>query len=234
MKSVVWWSIGLLCGLGLMAIGLFGTVGSDIVLCGSERMQPGQICESTQYGQKSSKSYEEKLQESIDADRAFQNGGRWVTFGIGAGIAAACGWRLTVAIRRRVRQGSGGAGVPGQQVGFGTPPGVAPQGEFSSQGVPVGQDYPQQQGFQQPGFQQQPGFAPREEFAPQGRNFSQQPGFQQQGFAPQGEFPQQGVSAQQDFPPQPGFQQQPGFAPPQGFQQSPPPAYQPPQGPYQQ
>jgi hypothetical protein len=155
-KSVVWWSIGLLFGLGLVALGLFGSGDPNSkVLCGSEEMQPGQTCDRTQYGQTTSETYEEKRQETIDSANTFNGGGRWVTFGIGAGIAGLCGWRLVVAIRRRA-----GQAVPGQQVGFGPPQGYAPQG------FPARQDFPQQ-----PGFQQQPGFAP-----PQG--------FQQQGFTP--------------------------------------------------
>ncbi|MFI5610662.1 hypothetical protein [Amycolatopsis sp. NPDC051903] len=157
MKSVVWWSVGLLFGLGLLALGLFGSGGSTKVLCGTEEMQPGQTCEKTQYGLTSSETYEEKLQESIDDGKSFEGGGRWVTFGIGAGIAAACGWRLVVAIRRRANQGSGSVAqtVPGQQPGFAPPPG------FPQQGFPVRQDFQQQPGFpQQPGFQQQSGFQP--------------------------------------------------------------------------
>ncbi|WP_329064839.1 hypothetical protein [Amycolatopsis sp. NBC_01480] len=158
MKSVIWWSIGLLCGLGLMAIGLFGTMsGTDIVLCGSEHMQPGETCETTSYGQKSSETYEEKLQESKDDKANFEGGGRWVTFGIGAGIGALCGWRLVVAIRRRAKQGSGPAAqavAPGQQPGFAVAPG------YPQQGYPAAQNYQpgyQQQGFPPPqGFQQAP------------------------------------------------------------------------------
>ncbi|SEP45910.1 hypothetical protein [Amycolatopsis saalfeldensis] len=185
MKSVIWWSIGLLFGLGLMAIGLFGTMSdSDIVLCGSETMQPGETCETTTYGQKSSETYEEKLQESKDDKASFEGGGRWVTFGIGAGIGALCGWRLVVAIRRKARQGSGtaaaavefgqGSGAvgptvaPGQQPGFGPPPGYPQQ---------FPQQFPQQQGYpaaqnHQPGYQQQ-GFPP-----PQGFQQPPPPGYQ--------------------------------------------------------
>ncbi len=159
MKSVFWWSVGLLFGLGLMAIGVFGTGSSGKVLCGNDEMQPGQTCERTQYGQKSSETYEEKRQESIDAAKTFEGGGRWVTFGIGAGIAGLCGWRLVVAIRRRAGQGSGPVAqtVPGQQTGFAPAPGFAPQQQFSPQGFPVRQDFPRQQ---QSGYPQQPGYPP--------------------------------------------------------------------------
>ncbi|WP_284747189.1 hypothetical protein [Amycolatopsis sp. RTGN1] len=161
MKSVVWWSIGLLFGLGLVALGLFGSgEPSAKVLCGSEEMRPGQTCDRTQYGQTTSETYEEKRQDSIDTANTFKNGGRWVTFGIGAGIGALCGWRLTVAIRRRAGQGSGPVvqAVPAQQPGFAPPPGYAPQG------------FQQQQGF----AQQQPGFPP-----PQGYRQPPPPGYQQ-------------------------------------------------------
>ncbi|GLY41997.1 hypothetical protein Amsp01_080200 [Amycolatopsis sp. NBRC 101858] len=108
------------------------------MLCGSEEMRPGQTCDRTQYGQTTSETYEQKRQDSIDTANTFKNGGRWVTFGIGAGIGALCGWRLVVAVRRR-------AG-PAQQPGFAPPPGYAPQG------------FPQQQpGFAPPqGFRQPP------------------------------------------------------------------------------
>jgi hypothetical protein len=193
-KSVVWWSIGLLFGLGLVALGLFGTGDPNSkVLCGSDEMRPGQTCDRTQYGLTTSETYEEKRQEAIDSANSFNGGGRWVTFGIGAGIAGLCGWRLVVAIRRRARQA-----VPGQQVGFGPPQGAGPVAQtvpgqqagfapppgYAPQGYPVRQDFPQQ-----PGYQQQPGFAP-----PQG--FGQQPGFA----------PPQGV---QQAPP-------PGYQPPRG------------------
>ena len=167
MRSVVWWSIGLLFGLSLVSLGLFGTGDPNSkVLCGGEEMRPGQTCERTSYGQKSSETYEEKRQESIDSANTFNNGGRWVTFGIGAGIGALCGWRLVIAIRRRAGQGSGPVARPvlaQQQPGFAPPPGYAPQG------------YPQQPGFpHQPGFpQQQPGFPP-----PQGFQQPPPPGYQ--------------------------------------------------------
>jgi hypothetical protein len=162
-KSVVWWSIGLLFGLGLVALGLFGSGDpSSKVLCGSDEMRPGQTCDRTQYGQTTSETYEEKRQEAIDSANTFNGGGRWVTFGIGAGIAGLCGWRLVVAIRRRA-----GQDVPGQQVGFGPPPGYPPPG------FPVRQDFPQQPGYQQQGFQQQPGYAP-----PQGFQQAPPPGHQ--------------------------------------------------------
>ncbi|MEA5362686.1 hypothetical protein VA596_24335 [Amycolatopsis sp., V23-08] len=261
MKSVVWWSIGLLFGLSLVALGLFGSgEPSAKVLCGSEEMRPGQTCDRTQYGLTTTETYEEKRQESLDSADTFKNGGRWVTFGIGTGVAGLCGWRLVVAIRRR-ESGSVVQGVPGQQVGFGSPhgsgavaqtvpgqqAGFAPQPGYAPQGFPVRQDFPQQ-----PEFQQQPGFTP-----PQGSR--QQPGFtpalgsqQQPEFAPAhgpqqqpGSAPPQGSEQQPGFTPpqgsqqQPGFapaqgSQQPGFAPPHGVQQAPPPGYQSPRGPYHQ
>ncbi|MEU8633723.1 hypothetical protein AB0C38_16245 [Amycolatopsis sp. NPDC048633] len=174
MKSVVWWSIGLLFGLSLVALGLFGSgEPSGKVLCGSEEMRPGQTCDRTQYGQTTSETYEEKRQESIDSASTFKNGGRWVTFGIGAGIGALCGWRLVVAIRRRAGQGSGpvAQAVPAaQQPGFAPPPGYPVQ-----QGFPQQPGYQQQAGFQQqqPGYQQQPGFPP-----PQGFQQPPPPGYQ--------------------------------------------------------
>lgn len=208
MRSVVWWSIGLLCGLGFMALGLFGSgEPSDTVLCGSEKMQPGQTCDTTQYGQTSSETYEEKRQEAIDDAADFKGGGRWVTFGIGTAIAGACGWRLVIAIRRRARQGA--APVAAAQALPGPQPGFAPHG------FPAGQD------FQQPGFQQQSGV--------QQAGFQPQPGFEQQpGFQPQPGAQQAGFQPQPGFEQQPAFrQQQPGFPPPQGFQQAPPPGYGP-------
>ena len=154
MKSVVWWSIGLLFGLGMVALGLFGSgEPSAKVLCGSEEMRPGQTCDRTQYGQTTSETYEEKRQDSIDTANTFKNGGRWVTFGIGAGIGALCGWRLVVAIRRRA-----GQAVPGQQVGFGSPQGYAPQGFQQQPGFPQQQPgFPPPQGFRQP---PPPGYQP--------------------------------------------------------------------------
>ncbi|WP_410641559.1 hypothetical protein [Amycolatopsis sp. lyj-346] len=193
MKSVVWWSVGLLFGLGLMALGLFGSgdPGSK-VLCGSEEMRPGQTCDKTRYGQTSSETYEEKRQEAIDDAASFNGGGRWVTFGIGTVIAGACGWRLVVAIRRRAGRGSGPAArtVQGQQAGFAPMPGHPPQGFPQQPGFPQEQGYQQQPGFpQQQGYQQQPGF-------PQQQGYQQQPGFQQQGFPPPQGFQQ---------PPPPGY-----------------------------
>lgn len=165
MKSVVWWSIGLLFGLGLVALGLFGSgEPSSTVLCGSEEMRPGETCDRTQYGQTTSETYEEKRQDSIDSANTFKSGGRWVTFGIGAGIAGLCGWRLVVAVRRRAGQGSGpvAQAVPGPQAAFAPPPGYPPQG------FPVRHDFPQQ-----PAHQQQPGYAP-----PQGFHQAPPPGYQ--------------------------------------------------------
>jgi hypothetical protein len=158
-KSVVWWSIGLLFGLGLMALGLFGTGNSGKVLCGSEEMRPGQTCDRTQYGQTTSETYEEKHQEAIDDAKTFQGGGRWVTFGIGAGIAGLCGWRLVVAVRRRAGHGSGpvAQAVPGQQAGIAAPPGYAPQGFPQQPGYQQQQGFPPPQGFQQP---PPPGYQP--------------------------------------------------------------------------
>ncbi|MEU4672381.1 hypothetical protein AB0F91_31490 [Amycolatopsis sp. NPDC023774] len=163
MKSVVWWSVGLLFGLGLMALGLFGTGSSGKVLCGSDEMRPGQTCERTQYGVTSSETYEEKLQESIEDEKTFEGGGRWVAFGIGAGIAAACGWRLVVAIRRRASQGAGPVPQPwpGQQPGFAPPPGYPP-----APAVP--QSPPQ-------GYRPQPGFPPPQGFPPAPPQGYQQP-----------------------------------------------------------
>lgn len=168
-----------------MALGLFGSgEPSDKVLCGSEEMRPGQTCDRTQYGQTTSETYEEKRQESIDAAATFKGGGRWVAFGIGAGIAGLCGWRLVVAIRRKAGRGPGPVvgTVSGQQPGFAPQPG-----------------YPQQPGFQQQGFQQQPGFPPQ--------GFQQQPGLPPQGFQQQ-----QGFPPPQGFPqsPPPGYQPPPG------------------------
>jgi hypothetical protein len=159
-KSVVWWSIGLLFGLSLVSLGLFGSGDPNSkVLCGSEEMRPGQTCERTQYGQTSTETYEEKRQESIDSANTFKNGGRWVTVGIGAGIGALCGWRLVVAVRRRARQGSGPVAqpVPAQQPGFAPPPGYAPPGHPQQPGVQHQPGFPQQQGFPPPqGFPQAP------------------------------------------------------------------------------
>ncbi|QWF83615.1 hypothetical protein [Amycolatopsis sp. CA-230715] len=135
MKSVVWWSVGLLIGLALMALGAFGTVGNGGVLCGSEAMRPGTYCETTSYGTKSRKSYEEKRQEAIDDANAFQSGGRWITLGIGAVVAAGCGWRLVVAIRRRGRNRGSDAVTqqlpPGGHPGFAQPPGFPPPQGFA-------------------------------------------------------------------------------------------------------
>ncbi|MEW2499732.1 hypothetical protein AB0878_04515 [Amycolatopsis sp. NPDC047767] len=169
MKSVVWWSIGLLFGLGLVALGLFGSgEPSTKVVCGGAEMRPGETCETTQYGLKSSKTYEEKLQESVDSAKSFEGGGRWVTFGIGAGIAALCGWRLVVAVRRRAGRGSGPVSEPGHQPGFAPPPGFPPAPVFP-------QGYQQQPGFhQQSEYHQQPGFA-----SPQGFQQPPPPGYQQ-------------------------------------------------------
>lgn len=177
MKSVIAWSIGLLFGLGLMALGLFGTADptGGKVLCGSEEMRPGETCEKTQYGQKSTETYEEKRQEAIDDAKSFEGGGRWVTFGIGTVIAAGSGWRLVVAVRRRAKRGS----APAAQTapGFGPQPGLQPQGYPVQQNFQPQQGFAPQQGFPapQPGFpQQQPGFAP-----PQQPGYPQSGGFQQ-------------------------------------------------------
>ena len=161
MKSVVWWSVGLLFGLGLMALGLFGSGGSGKVLCGGEEMRPGQTCAKTRYGQTTSETYEEKRQQALDDAATFKGGGRWVTFGIGTVLAGACGWRLIVAIRRRAGQGSGPVAptVPGQQPGFVPPPGFPAQQHFPQQpGFPQQQGFPPPQGFQQP---PPPGYGPR-------------------------------------------------------------------------
>lgn len=159
MKSVVWWSIGLLFGLGLVALGLFGSgEPSSKVLCGSEEMRPGQTCDRTQYGQTTSETYEEKRQAAIDDAATFKGGGRWVTFGIGAGIAGLCGWRLVVALRRRGAVPATPGFAPPQ--GFPQPPGYPQQQGFPQPPAP---GYPQQQGFQQappPGYPQQQGFSP--------------------------------------------------------------------------
>jgi hypothetical protein len=174
MKSVIWWSIGLLFGLAMVALNLFyKSTGDDIVLCGSERMQPGETCETTTYGQKSSETYEEKLQKSKDDQASYDAGGKWVQLGVEAGISALCGWRLVVAVRRRARQGSGAVAqtvTPGQQPGFAPPPGYPPQQQFPPQGYPVAQNY-------QPGYQQQPGF--QQGFPPpQGFQQPPPPGYQ--------------------------------------------------------
>ncbi|WP_326836442.1 hypothetical protein VSH64_16275 [Amycolatopsis rhabdoformis] len=177
MKSVVWWSIGALFGLALMALGLFGSgSASGTVLCGSEHMKPGDTCERTQYGLTATETYEEKLQESVADAKTFEGGGRWVTFGIGTAIAGACGWRLVVAIRRRANRGSG-AGV--------APVGPGEQSAFAPQGFPAGQNFQQQPGMQQ-GFPHQPGFQQQEFPPPQGFQQPPPPGYQQ----PQGPYQQ--------------------------------------------
>ncbi|MFJ7216606.1 hypothetical protein [Amycolatopsis sp. NPDC098790] len=186
MKSVVWWSVGLLFGLGFMALGLFGSgEPSGKVLCGSEEMRPGQTCDRTQYGQTTSETYEEKRQEAIDDAATFKGGGRWVTFGIGTAIAAACGWRLVVAVRRRSGAGSVAQAVPGQQPGFGPPPGYPAQDHpvqtypaqaFSAQSSPV-QGYPPHGHPAQQDLRQQPGFAPAQGFPPP-QGVQQPPGYQ--------------------------------------------------------
>ncbi|WP_326835603.1 hypothetical protein VSH64_11845 [Amycolatopsis rhabdoformis] len=225
MKSVIWWSIAVLFGLGLVANGLFYTPSPDgKVVCGSEEMRPGDTCERTQYGVTSTETYDEKLRDSIDNAKSFNGGGRWVSVGIGTGIAGLAGWRLVVALRRRARLGSGpvNQGAAGHQAGFAPPPGFAPQDQFSAPGqVNPAQVNPAQ-------------FNPQQFNAAQSDPAAFTP---PAPFDPQGQFPPQAAPVWQDSPQQPGFQpqaaypqQQPGFPQQQGF---PPPGYQPPSGPYQ-
>ncbi|UKD59109.1 hypothetical protein L3Q65_21070 [Amycolatopsis sp. FU40] len=175
MKSVIGWSIGLLLGLGLIAIGAFYTPSGPVrVLCGIEDMSPGTYCETTTYGQKSRQSYEEKLREATDTRNSLTPGSRWVTIGIGAVFAIPCGWRLVIAIRRKAKGGSGPAAqaLPDQQ----PHPGFPPTPEYPQQpGFPPQQQVWQQPGFPpQHGFQQQPGHQP-----PQAGYRPPQPGHQQ-------------------------------------------------------
>ncbi|WP_051124841.1 hypothetical protein [Amycolatopsis benzoatilytica] len=211
MKSVIWWSIGLLFGLGLVAIGLFSTgdTTGGKVLCGGEEMRPGTYCEETSYGQKSQHTYEEKLQDQIDSAKSFNNGGNWITAGVGGVIAAGCGWRLVVAIRRVRRRGTAstesGEQMPIGQGTGGQPPSGFPAWSAAQQpGFQPGQGsqrsgYPQTATFP-PGYPQAPGFPPP--------THPQTPGFQQQGYPPD--------YAQPATPPPPGFPQQPGHLPQAG------------------
>ena len=233
MKSVVWWSIGLLFGTGDP---------HSKVLCGSEEMRPGQTCDRTQYGLTATETYEEKRQEAIDSANSFNGGGRWVTFGIGAGIAALCGWRLAIAIRRRasgarpvtpgrartagglrpaarIRPGCrarartadrlrSAAGIrPGCRARARTADQLRPAAGIRAAGIPAA-GVPVRQDFPQ-----QPEFAPAQ-------GTQEQPGFapeqraqEQPGFAPPHGVPQQAALQQPGFAPAQGAHPQSGFAP---------------------
>lgn len=179
MKPIIWWSIGIVVGLGFVVGALFGAVlpkPPAEVKCGSEVMTPANVCEEDDHGSKHTYSYDEM--KSKNATDTVVGGWIGIAWGVGLGTLSVV--KLTKAVRRR-RAGGGVpamAGAP-QQWSQPVPPQYPPQ-QYPPQQHPPQQYPPQQYPPQQyPPQQQQP---QQEYYPPQ----QQQPYQPPQNFGPQG------------------------------------------------
>jgi hypothetical protein len=212
------WIICVVVGLALLGLGSGVGVNDGRVMCGSEEMSPGDVCEETRRGvSMGTRTYEEMKADAEAGQQTFDSWGRWALLGGGLALTVLGAFGI---VRLRRERASGGAaqgspqvaapGYPPAQPQSGFPP-AQPPGHPPAQAPPGYPPVPAQQrpGFPQPGHppaQHQPGF-------PQQRNPSAQPapGQHQPGF------PQQGQTApgqhQQGQPPFPPPNRQPGPPP---------------------
>jgi hypothetical protein len=105
---VKWWIVVLVLGVLLTASGT-GIGRSDgspgEITCGSEVMQPGDVCEETQRGVVTDTyTYEEKVRDEKESAAAFARSGRWVQLGLGAGLIVLALVGIVLTKRRRARK----------------------------------------------------------------------------------------------------------------------------------
>jgi hypothetical protein len=105
---VKWWIVVLVLGVLLTASGTgigrsSGTPGE--ITCGSEVMQPGDVCEETSRGVVTDTyTYAEKVRDEKESAEAFARTGRWVSLGIGIGLIAIAAVGIVLTKRRRARK----------------------------------------------------------------------------------------------------------------------------------
>ncbi|WP_106586920.1 hypothetical protein [Murinocardiopsis flavida] len=164
-----------LVGIGMLIIGI-ATMGETEVKCGSEVMQPGDICEETRRGNTTERTYEEQAESNTTTS--------WVMIGLSP-IMVVGGVVWALSGRRKNR------------------PAMAQAPQFPQPGPPqqqgYGQQYPQsgpQQGYGQHAYPQGP---PPQSYGQQGHG---QQGYGQQGYGQQ-QPPPQGYGQQQ--PPPQGY-----------------------------
>ena len=137
-------------GVG-MTIGSITTMSSAEVMCGSEAMSPGDICETTRRGNTTTTTYEEEAASDQTGAKVMIVLGPLLAVG-GSGYEI---WRI-----RRMRAARNGAqqqpaapphgGPPHPQQPHPQPHGAPQQGGYPPQYPPHPQQYPQQYGGPQP------------------------------------------------------------------------------------
>lgn len=171
---VKWWIVLLVFG-GVVAVGVTGIYRGDgkpgEIKCGSEIMQPGDVCQETRRGRVTdTQTYEAKVEEIRVGAKNFDSKGRWIQFGIGLGFMAIAVTGMIVTKRRRARKPPTTADLylqqqaawqqqPAQPAHFQQPPQWHPQ-------------HVQQQPYQQQPYQQQQPYPPQQrqypDFGPRG------------------------------------------------------------------
>lgn len=86
-------TIGALAGIVLIVVGI-GMLNDDRVMCGSEEMAPGEVCEETSHGETTAeRSTEEQAGDNTSTG--------WMLLGGGVLLSAGCGYWASRAYRRK-------------------------------------------------------------------------------------------------------------------------------------
>lgn len=106
------WIVCLVVGLCLVALGAGVGVNEDEIKCGSETMQPGDVCEETMAAGTTveTKTYEQMMADTEAGQQTFGAWGRWVLFGAGVLLTVGGAVGIVAVRRQRAAQGSGTAG----------------------------------------------------------------------------------------------------------------------------
>jgi hypothetical protein len=148
---VKWWIVLAVLG-GIIMLGSTGVFGGKIdeIMCGSQVMHPGDVCEETRPGGiRDTFSYEERVAEGEAIAKNFAERGRWIGLSVGVGLTAIAVTGVILTKRRRARRPPTTADLYLQQH-------AAWQQQQQQQQWPA-----QPAHFQQPPQQQYPGSWPR-------------------------------------------------------------------------
>ncbi|WP_216893964.1 hypothetical protein [Nocardia alni] len=194
-KNIIYWTIGIVLGIGMVFGGVTELNAHGTVDCGGQQMQSSDQCVETD-------KYGHQTVRTVDQQKSDNTRTGWVLVVLGPLITIGAGFLLRNELRRRPAgapglripaMGSGGA--PGQYPSgpnpHAIPAGYTPQAVYAPQPYAPAQGYPQQPHGGSPSYPQ----------APYGQGFPQQQAYPQQGGYPQ---QQSGYPSQS---PPPGRQQ---------------------------
>ena len=156
------WVVCLVVGLAMLTLSTGAGVNDSRIMCGSDVMYPGDVCEETRRGATvDTKTYEEMKTSKENGQRTFNSWGRWALLGGGLALAVLGGYGI---VRVRRERASGGQAAQAM-AGPGFPPAqpARPQAGFTQAQPGHQPGFPPAQSGQaqpQPGYSPQPGHPP--------------------------------------------------------------------------